>query len=80
VIEQEVFDVNFTWIVECERTLDDVIVKLADVGVAVKPEQRVVVARWLDLFSESSPVPLGYRLMMLRGMLEASDERGADGG
>ena len=72
--DQEAFDEAFETFVACEVTLDDVVEKLAAVGVVVAPEQRLVVARWLDLFSEGSPIPLGYRLMMLRGMLEASEE------
>jgi hypothetical protein len=64
-------DEVFESILECERLLDDVIVKLADVGVVIVPEQRVVVSRWLESFSIESPLPLSYRLSMLRGMLEA---------
>ena len=72
--EQEVVNVEFTWLMECERTLDDVVAKLGSAGIKIAPEERVVVARWLDMFSEGSRLPLRYRLMMLYGMLEASRE------
>jgi hypothetical protein len=64
-------DEVFEWIVECERLLDDVIEKLADAGLVLEPWQRVVVVRWLDMFSVGSPVPLSCRLATLRGMLSA---------
>lgn len=69
--EQEAFDVEFTWMVECERTLDDVIANLRAVGLRVQPEQRHIVARWLDMFSQNSPIPLRERLAMLRGLLRS---------
>ena len=68
---QDDVDELFGWIVECDRSLDDVIVNLRAAGVKVEPEQRVVVSRWLDLFSADSPIPMGSRLAMLRGMLRA---------
>ena len=69
--EQSAFDVEFTYIVECDRTLDDVIDKLAEVGVTVEPWQRGAVSRWLDMFSDGSPIPLEHRVSMLRGMLRS---------
>jgi hypothetical protein len=69
--DQDDVDELFGWIVECDRSLDDVIVNLRAAGVKVEPEQRVIVSRWLDLFSADSPIPMGARLSMLRGMLRA---------
>jgi hypothetical protein len=71
MLGQEDVDEIFESILQCELLLDDVIVKLADVGIVIAPEQRMVVSRWLDMFSIRSPIPLGYRLSMLRGMLQA---------
>jgi hypothetical protein len=53
----------------CDRSLDDVMASLAGAGLKVAPWQRVVVSRWLDMFSDNSPIPLSHRLVMLRGML-----------
>lgn len=68
--EQQVFDDEFKHMVEAELALDDVIVKLKAANVPIEPEQRVVVARWLDMFSERLPLPV--RLAALHGMLQAS--------
>ena len=69
--EQAAFDTEFTYIMECERSLDDVVEKLASIGLRVKPGQRHLVARWLDMFSQNSPIPLSERLAMLRGLLRS---------
>ena len=70
--EQEAFDVEFVWMMECERTLDEVVESLASAGLKVRPEQRHIVARWLDMFSQNSPIPLRERLAMLRGLLRSA--------
>lgn len=69
--DQDDVDELFGWIVECDRSLDEVIACLAGAGIRVGQEQRMVVSRWLDLFSVDSPVPMGARLSMLKGMLAA---------
>jgi hypothetical protein len=69
--DQDDVDEVFASIVECDVLLDDVIVNLRAAGIKVEPEQRVVVSRWLDMFSADSPIPIGCRLSMLRGMLRA---------
>lgn len=69
--EQEAFDVEFAWIMDCERKLDDVVENLAAAGLRVLPEQRHIVARWLDMFSMNSPIPMRERLAMLRGLLKS---------
>jgi hypothetical protein len=66
---QETVDVEFTWIVESERTLDDVIVKLADVGITIEPWQRILVADWIVQQQEN--IPLASRLAVLREMLSS---------
>lgn len=68
--EQEAANEEFAHIVECDRLLDDVIVKLSDAGVVIEPWQRMVVSRWLDLFSQR--LPLMVRLALLHGMLRGS--------
>lgn len=73
--DQGDIDEVFASLVECEKSLDDVIETLAGVGVKVKPEERLIVSRWLDMFSVNSPLPLGYRLGMLKGMLLAGEEQ-----
>jgi hypothetical protein len=67
--EQETVDVEFTWIVESERTLDDVIVKLAEVGITIEPWQRILVADWI--VQQQADVPLASRLAVLREMLSS---------
>jgi len=68
---QDDVDELLGWIAECDRTLDGVVESLRATGIEVEPEQRVVVSRWLDLFGARSPIPIGERLSMLRGMLQA---------
>lgn len=70
--EQEEFDTEFTWIMECDRLLDDVIRDLGLAGVKVLPGQRHVVNRWIEMFEDDSPIPLTHRMAMLRGMLASS--------
>jgi hypothetical protein len=69
---QQVVDTEFTWMIECERSLDDVIRDLGAAGVRVMPDQRHTVNRWLEMFEDDSPIPLASRLAMLRGMLRTS--------
>lgn len=63
-------DEMFESMVECEVTLDDVIEKLAAVGVEVEPWQRGVVSRWLDLLDDG--LPTRVRLSILTGWLSVS--------
>jgi len=58
----------FESIVECEAALDDVIEKLAGIGVVVSPEQRGVVWGWLEDV-DAPGVPLDVRLDDLFGRL-----------
>jgi hypothetical protein len=72
LFDDEEVGVEFTYIMECDVLLDDVVARLADVGVKIEPWQRVVVSRWLDMFSEHTCLPLKVRLAMLHGMLRGS--------
>lgn len=69
--EQAAYDLDFAWIVECERTLEEVMMNLRAAGIDVSGDDRAVVAKWLEFFTERSAFPLECRLAMLRGMLRA---------
>lgn len=66
---QEAFDEAFNAI-EVEFALDDVVEKLAAIGLRVEPWQRDVVRQWLD--SESLDTPLSTRVGRLRRRLRLS--------
>lgn len=69
--EQESFDEMFDVMMRVEDSLDDVIDSLRAAGVKVFPEQRGIVARWLDHFAIDTPVPIGIRVKLLREWLES---------
>ena len=63
--DQEEFDAVFSWIVENEENIDDVIRKLKRAGVEVEDEQRPIVNHWLDGLGSNTKVPLPLRVMIL---------------
>lgn len=67
--DQEAFDEAFDRIV-VDDSLDDVIAKLAAVGVKVEEWQRGIVFGWLD--RDDPKVPLELRLAVLKQLLARS--------
>ena len=66
--DQHAFDEVFGQIV-FDLSVDDVIEKLADVGVKIGPRQRPVVEQWLTGIGGDTRIPLSWRIARLKALL-----------
>ncbi len=67
------YDEMFESMMDCEVAMDDLVDRLADCGVLVRPDQRHVLGRWVDLVGCRVSIPMRFRLAALRGMLKGSE-------